>query len=132
MTNQLFSVVGITVRNGNAKVRYTNDMCRRIKQFSKGGASRLDFIDLPNAMTKIDALNYMLTHPSFQSPDDQAAISDTLSDKIFEANKGRGVVVKIKPSITSLDAIKSRPRIAQQTDKPVVSAEDVLAALHSE
>ena len=35
MTTQTFTVVGITEHNGNVKVRFTDDMVRRVKQFSK-------------------------------------------------------------------------------------------------
>lgn len=121
MTAQTFTVVGITEHNGNSKVRFTDDMVRRVKQFSKGGASRIDFIDLPEPMTKIEALKYMLTRPEFQNENDQATIEDTLEDKEREARKGAGTVkVKAKPS---LDAIKSRPR-------KDVTVEDVLGAIN--
>lgn len=106
MTTQTFTVVGITEHNGNVKVRFTDDMVRRVKQFSKGGATRIDFIDLPSPMTKIEALRYMLTCREFSSEDDQATIADVLSDKEREARKGE-VKVKAQPS---LDAIKNRAR----------------------
>ena len=103
-----FTVVGITDHGGNVKVRFTDDMVRRVKQFSKGGAGRIDFIELPEPMTKIEALKYMLTRKEFSSEDDQATIQDVLEDKIKEARKGSGTVkVKAAPS---LDAIKNRPR----------------------
>jgi hypothetical protein len=120
MTTQVFKVVGITVHNGNAKVRFTEDMVRRVKQFTKGGATRCDFIELPNVMTKIEALKYMLTCREFSSPEDQATIEETLYDKEREAGKGE-VRAKSKPS---LDAIKSRPR-------KNVTVEDVLDAVNS-
>jgi hypothetical protein len=106
ITGNTFTVVGITDHGGNVKVRFTDDMVRRVKQFSKGGAGRIDFIELPSAMTKIEALKYMLTCKEFSSEDDQATIQDTLEDKIKEARKGE---VKVK-SAPSLDAIKNRPR----------------------
>lgn len=81
MTNKTFTVVGITDYKDTMKVRFTNDMALRIKRLDKYGASRLDFIELPHAMTKIEALKYMLTRKEFQSPDDQATIQDTLDDK---------------------------------------------------
>ena len=121
MTTQTFTVVGITEHNGNVKVRFTDDMVRRVKQFSKGGATRIDFIDLPEPMTKIEALKYMLTCKEFSSEDDQATIQDTLEDKEREARKGTGTVkVKAKPS---LDAIKNRPR-------KDVSVADILGAVN--
>ncbi len=107
MTTQLFTVVGITTNNEVTKVRFTDDMVRRIKQFSKGGASRIDFIELPSPMTKIEALKYMLTTKEFSSEDDQATISEVLEDKEKDASRGQ---VKVKTP--SLDNIKNRPRKA--------------------
>lgn len=121
MTTQTFTVVGITEHNGNVKVRFTDDMVRRVKQFSKGGATRIDFVELPNAMTKIEALKYMLTCKEFSSEDDQATIQDTIEDKEREARKGTGTI-KVK-STPSLDAIKSRPR-------KDVSVADILGAVN--
>jgi len=118
MTTNLYTVVGITVHNGNAKVRFTDDMARRVKQFTKGGASRCDFVTLPNAMSKIDALKFMLTLSEFASAEDQATINDTLSDREKEARKGE-VKVKSKPS---LDAIKARGNKAKTTVADVLDA----------
>ena len=122
-SNQTFKVAGITVNNGNAKVRYANDMVRRIKQFTKGGHERVDFIELPSEMTKIEALNYLAAHADFQSPSDQATIADTLEDKSKEASKGE---VKVKASKTkpSIEAIKARSKKNKE-----VSAKDILAAV---
>ncbi len=106
---QTFKVAGITVHNGNAKVRFTDDMVRRVKQFTKGGATRCDFIELPSEMTKVEALKYMQTHADFQSAEDQATISDSLADREKEVKKG---TVKVKASKPSLDAIKARGKKA--------------------
>ena len=118
-TSQLFKVAGITIHNGNAKVRFTDDMVRRIKQFTKGGATRVDFIELPSEMTKVEALKYMQAHADFQSAEDQATIADTLADKEKEASKG---TVKVKATKPSLESIKARGK------KKAVTAEEVLAA----
>ncbi len=118
-TSQLFKVAGITVHNGNAKVRFTDDMVRRIKQFTKGGATRCDFVELPSEMTKVEALKYLLTLPEFASAEDQATINDALADREKEASKG---TVKVKAAKPSIDAIKARGK------KKEVTAEDVLAA----
>ena len=122
MTTNLYTVVGITVHNGDAKVRFTDDMARRVKQFTKGGATRVDFVALPNAMNKIDALKYMLTLSEFASAEDQATINDTLSDREKEARKGE-VKVKASKAAPSLDAIKGRAK------KSEVSVTDVLNAV---
>jgi hypothetical protein len=122
MSSQTFKVVGITVHNGNAKVRFTDDMVRRVKQFTKGGATRCEFIELPSEMTKVEALKYMLTRPEYASPSDQATITDSLSDREKEARKGE-VKVKASKAKPSLDAIKSRAK------KPQATVEDVLNAV---
>lgn len=128
MSNQTFKVVGITVHNGNAKVRFTDDMARRIKQFTKGGATRCDFIELVDPMTKLDALRFMLGHEQFQSAEDQATIAESIEDREKEARKGevkvkvaktKTVKGKVKPSLT---AIKARARKQTQV-------EDVLNAV---
>jgi uncharacterized lipoprotein NlpE involved in copper resistance len=123
MADQTFKVAGITVHNGNAKVRFTDDMVRRIKQFSKGGATRVDFIELPSAMTKVEALKYLQAHADFQTEADQATLADTLADKVKEASKGEVKVrtpkAKAKPS---LDSIKARAKkVAPVTAEEVVA-----------
>ena len=124
MANQTFKVAGITTHNGNTKVRFTDDMVRRIKQFTKGGASRIDLVELPSEMTKVEALQHIATLEMFASPGDQATIADTLADKMKEASKG---TVKVKVAKTkakpSIDAIKARAKKATKE----VSVEQVLA-----
>ena len=109
MSKTTFKVAGITIHNGNSKVRFTDDMVRRVKQFSKGGATRIDLIELPSEMTKIEALKYLQAHADYQSADDQALINDALEDREKTANKGEVKVTatKAKPS---MDAIKSRAK----------------------
>jgi len=118
MTTKTFTVVGITSYKDDAKVRFSNDIVRRVKKFTKSGVARIDFMMLPSAMTKIEALKFMLTRPEFNSAEDQATINDTLEDKIVAASKGE-VKVKMKPS---LENIKKRTR-------KDVSVNDVLAVL---
>ena len=108
MSNKTFTVVGITEKDGASKVRFANDIVRRVKQFSGPENTRATFVELPNEMTKIEALRHMLTMDEFKSDDDQALISDTLDDKQRDAKKG--TVRVTKPGL-SLDAIKNRPRV---------------------
>ena len=105
--NQLFKVAGITTHNGNSKVRFTDDLIRRVKQFTKGGATRIDLIELPNAVTKLEALRYLAAHADFQSANDQALISDCIADREKDAKKGE---VKVKAAKPSMDAIKARAK----------------------
>ena len=121
MTTQTFSVIGITELNGNSKIRFTNDMVRRVKIFSKKGATRCEFISLPEEMTKPEALEFMLTHDMFSSPEDQATISDAIADRSSSSSKSYKVNM-------SLDAIRERGK-QQQADADTL--ESVLNAVVS-
>jgi hypothetical protein len=112
MAEQTFKVAGITTHNGNSKVRFTDDLIRRVKQFTKGGATRLDLIELPSAMTKLEALRYLAAHADFQAGDDQALISDSIADREKDAKKGE---VKVKAAKPNLEAIKARGAKAKTT-----------------
>jgi len=109
MSSKLFTVAGIVVQNSRTTVRFTEDLGRRVKQFSKGGATRIDFVELPNAMNKIDALRHLMTMPKFASAEDQATLSEYLADRERDALKGE-VKVQAKPS---LDTIKGRAKSKQ-------------------
>jgi hypothetical protein len=118
-TSQTFKVAGITVHNGNAKVRFTDDMIRRIKQFTKGGATRCEFVELPTEMTKVEALKYLQAHTDFQSNEDQATLADALADRVKESSKGT-VKVKATKAKPTVEAIKARGK-----KKEVVDASDL-------
>ena len=124
MAKQTFKVAGITTHNGNSKVRFTDDMIRRVKQFSKGGATRIDLIELPSEMTKVDCLKYLQTHADFQSPADQALIADALADREKTASKGEVKVKTSKKTKPSIDAIKARAK-KDVTAEVIVAAADL-------
>lgn len=123
--DQLWTCVGITVHDGAAKVRFGVDRIRRIKQFTKGGATRIDLVDLPQEMDKLGALDFMRQHEMFQSPEDQALISESYDYRAKVASKAKGEVkVRAKKEKPSLEKIKARAK----KDKNEVSVSNVLAA----
>lgn len=132
--SQLFKIAGITTHGDMTKVRFTDDLVRRIKQFSKGGATRIDLIELPTAMTKVDALKYLAAHADFQSPADQATISDSLSDRVKEVKvKAPKAVKPVK--VAKVKAVKA-PKVAKVAKvKPakvsIVVAKPSLAAIQA-
>jgi hypothetical protein len=113
-TSQTFKVAGITTHNGNSKVRFTDDMVRRVKQFTKGGATRCDFVELPTEMTKVEALKYLQTLDQFKDAGDQALISDALADK--EKVKREVKVKATKATKPSVEAIKARAKKAEVSE----------------
>lgn len=133
-TSKLFTVAGITTHAREdvtvTKVRYGNDMIRLVKTLSSdrkigvsydlGGrgdgfldSKRVDLIELPNAMTKEDALTFLAAHSDFQSPSDQAVIQDAVSERSTKPAKQKEVKVEL-----SLDAIKARAKIDTTSDTP--------------
>jgi hypothetical protein len=118
MAKETFKVAGITTHNGNSKVRFTDDLIRRVKQFTKGGASRIDLMELPSEMTKVEALKFLQTHADFQSAGDQALIGDALADREKTASKGE-VKVKASKAKPSIDAIKARAKKVTVEDTTV-------------
>jgi len=113
MAKQTFKVAGITTHNGNTKVRFTDDMIRRVKQFAKGGATRIDLVDLPSEMSKVEAVKHLMTLDMFKSAEDQATLSDCLADKEKVASKG---TVKVKATKPSVESIKARAKKAEVSE----------------
>ena len=146
----LFTVAGITTHTGSTttgtvstrtKVRYGTDLIRLIKMLNNPkkiedktlgiclAPVRVDFVELPNGMTKEDALKFLLTAPEFQSAADQATIQEEIEARTPKAPRAtKPKVTKVKVAKTksapTLDSIKSRA-------KKAVTPEQVLAAATS-
>lgn len=54
-TSKRFSVVGVSTLNGKTKIRFANDTMR-IKILQKNGHTDIDFVTLPEAMGKREAV----------------------------------------------------------------------------
>ena len=65
-----------------------------------------------------EALKYLQAHADFQSAEDQATISDALTDRSKEP---KVKAVKVKVSKPSLDAIKARGKKSEQATQEVVA-----------
>lgn len=127
--SKLFKVAGIvTDGKGRSKVRFGNDLAGRIKILAKAAqASRLDFVELPTPMNKVDSLKYLATLELFKSSSDQATIADALSSREDKPTKPakEPKTAKVKSTTAlSIDSIKARTR------KPDVTPTDVLNAVN--
>jgi len=80
-----FSVTGVSVCNGQTKVRFCSDRILRIKNLQKQGDENINLIDLPNEMTKDEACRYLLTLPEFK--DFYFDIGCTLNQKTLPSTK---------------------------------------------
>ncbi len=75
-----FTFAGSSVRNGKLKVRYANDIMR-IKTLEKTGHSVINLVPMPEAMTKLEIVNYMV--------DIGFAGDDTELQAVIEAERAR-------------------------------------------
>ena len=79
-TDKLFTVAGTSKLNGEMKVRFANDVMR-IKVLAKHGHEDITLVELPEAMTKLDAVKFIKTVDEFSGVAEQAAIADYLDRK---------------------------------------------------
>lgn len=121
----LFTVAGITTHTGKdangtvstrTKVRYGTDLIRLIKMLNNPKKVedktlgiclmpiRVDVVELPAPMIKIDALKFLETHPDFQSPEDQFLIQDEITERTPKTT--------IPKKKTSVGSIKNRTKTA--------------------
>ncbi len=57
---KLFTVAGTaTNADGTVKARFANDLVARIKILNKAGCTDINLVELPRAMTKLEALQYL-------------------------------------------------------------------------
>jgi hypothetical protein len=78
---KLFTVAGTaTNADGTAKARFANDLVARIKILNKAGCTDINLVELPRAMTKLEALQYI---QETQTPAGDAgyAVANKLAEK---------------------------------------------------
>lgn len=95
---KLFTVAG-TARNsdGTVKARFANDLVARIKILNKAGCTDINLVELPRAMTKLDALQY-LTEQGITEGDAGFAVANKLAEKSKVAKRGEVKVRATKPA----------------------------------
>lgn len=117
MTDKLFSVAGTATNpDGTTKARFANDLVARIKILNKSGCTNIDLMELPEPMTKLQALQY-LTAQGIVNGDAGYAVSAKLAEKSKVTKKGE---VSVKAAAPSLDKIRAR--------KKDITPEQILAA----
>jgi isochorismate hydrolase len=134
MSTKLFTVAGVTTHTGSdvtlTKVRFGTDLIRVIKMLNNSKKiwhtetkqcllpKRVNIVELPQLMSKHDATKFLLTHPEFQSADDQALLKDALGAREPKAPRvKKEKVVKAKKAELSLDSIKARAKKAVTADQ---------------
>ena len=89
-TEKQFTVAGTATNpDGTVKARFANDLVARIKILNKARCTNINLIELPQPMTKLEALKYLQAQgESFTAGDAGYAVSAKLAEKTKIAKKG--------------------------------------------
>jgi hypothetical protein len=128
--SKTFKFAGVSRRNGTFKARFANDQMR-VKVLAKTGSSDIDIIELEHAMTKEDAIAFLLKI-NFDNGNKEirAALEEGLEKRTPKAAKAAKAAPKAKAakapakkSKPSMDAIKAKAKAAQSKKTVVTKAE---------
>ena len=103
-----FTVAG-TAKNadGTVKARFANDLVARIKILNKAGCTDINLVELPQAMTKLQALQH-LQSLGITEGDAGYAVANKLAEKARVAKRGEvsvpAVSVKAKAKAPKVSA----------------------------
>jgi hypothetical protein len=101
---KLFTVAGTATNpNGTVKARFANDLVARIKILNKAGCTDINLMELPRAMTKLEALQHLQSLG--QTGDAGYAVANKLAEKTKLAKKGEVKVKAVKTSVKSADKV---------------------------
>ena len=111
--DKTFTVAGTaTNADGTVKVRFANDLVARIKILNKAGCNNINLVELPQAMTKLEALQYLQAQ-GITTGDEGYAVANKLAEKSKVAKKGEVKVsaksarAKSAPATVKSDAVES-------------------------
>ena len=122
-TEKTFTVAGTaTNADGTAKARFANDMVARVKILNKAGCTNINLVELPRAMTKLEALQHLQTL-GITDRDAEFAVANKLAEKTKVAKKGE---VKVQAS-TVLKA-KAKAKAKTVTPEQILDAVSDTAA----
>jgi len=94
-TEKLFTVAGTATNpDGTTKARFANDMVARVKILTKAKCSNINLVELPRAMTKLEALQYL--QEQGQTGDAGYAVANKRAEKTKIAKRGE-IKVAAKP-----------------------------------
>ena len=116
-TEKLFTVAG-TAKNsdGTVKARFANDLVARIKILNKAGCTDVNLVELPRAMTKLEALQY-LQEQGITEGDAGFAVANKLAEKTKLAKKGE---VKVKAA-KAPKATKAKVESTEASTEPTAA-----------
>lgn len=118
-TDKLFTVAGTSALNGVTKVRFANDQMR-VKVLAKSGHTDINLIELPEAMTKLDAVKFIKNLDEFANVVEQVAIADYLDRK--DEKPAKVAAPKVKATAVKAPA---KTKAAPKAKTPAVDSSEM-------
>lgn len=108
---KLFTVAGTATNpDGTTKVRFANDLVSRVKILTKNNCTNINLVELPQAMTKLEALRH-LHSIGVTDGDAGFAVANKMAEKSKVVGSGQvRVKTKAKPDLAS---IRARAKVDQ-------------------
>ena len=115
-TDKLFTVAGISKREGEYKVRFANDTMR-VKVLIKGGHEDVRLVELDAPSTKMEAVQVLKDMPEFSDAIAQATIAEFIEDNTPKAPRTKAAKApKVKPESTPTATKAVKARVEMPTD----------------
>jgi hypothetical protein len=137
MSNEkTFTIAGVSLCKGMYKVRHANDTAR-IKTLEKTGHTEIVLVELPNAMTKVAAAEFIADLPEFAYAEAQVAITSLLDTAKAAVEpkepkvKAEKVVKEKKAKVTD-NTVTVKPAIVPEAERESFTLEEALAAEFAE
>ena len=112
-TEKTFTVAGTAINaDGTVKSRFANDLVARIKILNKAGCNEINLVELPRAMTKMEALQHLQTL-GITEGDAGYVVANKLAERAKFAKKGevkvaaKGVKAKATKSVTAEQLVEA-------------------------
>ena len=118
--SKTFKFAGVSKRAGAFKARFANDQMR-VKVLAKSGHTDINLIELPEAMTKLDAVKFIQNLDEFANVVEQVAIADYLDRKDEKPAKVAAPKVKataVKAPAKTKAAPKAKVDTSAMEDAP--------------
>jgi hypothetical protein len=87
MKERKYTVAGTASQYGITKTRFANDFVTRLKILDKAGCDNIKLVELPEPMSKLQALQYIKVLPEFQDEESAMAIDIKLDEKMAIAKR---------------------------------------------
>lgn len=122
-TDKVFTVCGTSKLDGEMKVRFANDVMR-VKVLAKHGHSDITLIELPEAMSKLEAVKFIKTLDEFQGVAEQAAIDDYLDRNGEKPAKPAKPAKEAKAKVAKAPAKVAKAKAPAKAKKVVATTAD--------